>query len=149
MFALLAALVLTVPTGEPGALDVVTGDVDFAANGNSNLSVSTREFGDPNQQTSDPPPEEPPQPVITAFSTLVTPGFTLAVEGTAVDEASGVSYIQINWLDNWYEVSVDSSGDFFWYIALEEGDEGWITAYAVNGFGMASEPAEDLIIPVW
>ena len=164
MFALLTALVLTVSTGEPGALDVVTDGVDSDANGNSSLSVSTTEFGNPNQETFDPPPEDPPPedpppedpeeppltggpPEITVFSTLVTPGSTLSVEGDTIDVDSTVVTVRISWLDVEYEVGVDSSGHFWWQIGLWPGDEGFITAVAIDSTGLESEPVEDLILP--
>ncbi len=150
MFALLAALVLTVPTGEPGALDVVADEMDSDANGNSSLSVSNTEFGDPNQETSDPPPENrsllgsPPE--IIYFYADISTTDTLWVDGTVTDEDLSGMTVRISWLGNDYVVNVDEWGSFSWQIAYDD-EEGLISAVAIDSTALESEPWEDLIYP--
>jgi hypothetical protein len=160
MSALLAALMLMVPTGDSDALDVVADGRNSGANVDSSLSVSAADSGNPSQETLDPPggdppgedpPPEDPQgddnvaPDILEFGAMVTPSDTLSVEGRISDnEPEGVT-IHISWLDAEHTVSAGSQGQFFWQIALGPDDEGLITAVAIDSLGLESDPKQDFV----
>ena len=148
MFALLAAVVLTVPAGEPDAPGLAADEVGYEAAGDSSPGIPTRESGDPNQETSNPVLDPPPQvaPDITDFITMTNPDSYLSVEGNVTDDESPSGCtVTITWLGNDYEVEVESTGCFFWGIQLGSSDEGTITAVAVDSGGLESEPVQDLI----
>jgi hypothetical protein len=86
-------------------------------------------------------------PEINYFWATCTPGDTLWVDGSVVDEDFTTVTVDITWLGQTYQVTLDDYGYFFWYTDIEEGDEGWISAVAHDSEGLDSEPVEDLVLP--
>jgi len=149
MFALLATLVLSVPAGQPGSLDVVTDEVGSNTNGNSSLSIPATELGDPSQKTSGPRLEDPPNvaPEISYAYAEVSQNSILSLEGDVTDEDLPGITVTISWLDDEYEVGVNSAGHFSWQIELSSSQSGYLTAVATDSAGADSEPWRDLIYP--
>ncbi len=174
MFALLAALVLTVPAGESGALDGVADGENSAANVNSSLTVSSADSGNPSQEALDPPPEDPPAedpppedppaedpppegppaddpeaindpPIIMSVNAMITSSSTLSVDGLIGDEEPAGVIVRISWLGTDYEVNSDSTGQFTWQIAVGPSDEGWLTVVAIDSTAQESSPAQYFI----
>lgn len=172
MLALLTALTLTVSTGGLASLDAVADGVVPDAAGDSSLAASTLEsgagdlyaqgdsppMGDPlledppmeDPPMEDPPPGDPPPdmpmsdpPEITDFSMTITMGGLLVVEGTVVDEDPPTCSVTINWLDINYTATPNGDGSFSWYVALEEGQTGYVSAVATDSDGQGSDKVED------
>ncbi len=87
-------------------------------------------------------------PVITDFNTEVSPTNLLEVWGAVTDEDVEGLTVEIVFLGVTYSTSVTSDGAFYWTRQLQEGEEGWLTATAVDWWGLRSNTCEDLILPV-
>ena len=89
-------------------------------------------------------------PIMTNFSTFVTPGNTLLVRGDITDEDLEGVTVYIDWLGAQYTtVAMNyTTGHWEWYIGLEPGDEAWVSAVAKDSEGLSSSQPSDLITPL-
>jgi len=87
--------------------------------------------------------DDPPQ--IFNFDTHIDGHGLLTVEGTGIDEdPEGLTVVINFWGEEW-EVTTDSDGDFFWQYQLEEGQEGWLTAVALDWWTTESDISEEYV----
>jgi hypothetical protein len=84
-------------------------------------------------------------PEIVNFSAIVSPGNVLTVEGDVIDEDAAGLTVEITWLDETYEVTVDQFGHFVWIHQLNPGDNGWVSALTFDWWGQESNNPEDLV----
>ncbi len=86
-------------------------------------------------------------PEINYFWATASAWGTLWVDGSVVDEDLAGVTVDITWLGQTHQVTLDDYGYFHWYTDVQGGDEGWISAVAHDSEGLDSEPVEDLVLP--